>query len=110
MPETANDVIIYHPDSLHEGIADAGSNEVEPPPRQVFAHRVGQCTSRRQLGQRSPRILPGLIIDITPDEGVKGAELFSDGEDSACIPNGRLNLQAMPHDAGVCKQALNIRA
>jgi len=49
------------------------------------------------------------MVDITPNESVEGTEFFSDSEDPSRISNGRFNLQAIPHDAGICQQALNIR-
>jgi hypothetical protein len=48
--EALNDVIIYHPDCLHEGIANSRSNEVEASFLQVFAYRVGLLGTGRQFG------------------------------------------------------------
>ncbi len=48
--EASNDVIVYHANCLHEGIANSRPNEVEAPLLQVFAYRVGQFVTGRQFG------------------------------------------------------------
>jgi hypothetical protein len=106
--EATNDVIIYHADCLHECIANSRANEVEAPLLQVFAYRVGKFGTGRQFGQGSPRILLGLIIDITPDESIERTELIHDFLYSSRISDRRFNLQAIVHNAGVCKKTLDI--
>jgi ribosomal protein S9 len=49
------------------------------------------------------------MVDIPPDERVEETEFFPDCQDAPGISNGRFNLQASAHNAGVRKQALNIR-
>ena len=40
VPETLDRVVVDHPHSLHEGIADRAADEFEPTSLQIFAHDV----------------------------------------------------------------------
>ena len=50
----------------------------------------------------------GTPANITPDEKIEGTELFREREHPARVPDGRFNLQAIAHDAGVRSRRLNI--
>jgi hypothetical protein len=40
MPEATHEMIVYHPDRLHERIADGGADKLKSTPAQVGAHGV----------------------------------------------------------------------
>ena len=42
MPEAVDSVIVDHAGRLHEGVADAGADELEAVRFQILAHGIGQ--------------------------------------------------------------------
>ena len=109
MAKAVGRVIVDHADRLHEGVANGRSHEREAESFQVPAHRVRFRAARRHLRQRGPGVLPGLTIHVTPQEGVESAVLFLNGQVALGVADGRLNLEAVAHDAGIGEQASDLR-
>src|SRR5208282_4134401 len=104
MPEASYQVVVDHPDCLHEGVAYRRPNELESAPEQVLAHGVRFGRSRRNLLQRLPGIPAGLSTDEAPDVGVKAAEFLLHSEKGLRVLDGGGELEPVAHDAGVGKE------
>ena len=86
VPEAAHQMIVDHPDSLHEGIADGWSYKTEAPLQQIFAHGVGFGGPRgKALG---PFVDLRTASGELPDVAIKAAELFLHSEKRLRIRNG----------------------
>src|SRR5512136_430965 len=54
--EAGDEMIVHHPDRLHEGVTDGGADKAESTLEEGPAHRLGLGRPRRYLGQRAPAI------------------------------------------------------
>ena len=52
--ETGSEVIVRHPDCLHEGVGDGGTDEAEAALEEVAAHGLGLGGARRNVSRRVP--------------------------------------------------------
>src|SRR3954447_25768479 len=98
LPEAVRRVIIHHADRLHEGIADGRADELEAALEEILAQRVrlrGFCR-HCPAGVDARR-----AADEAPHISVEAAELLLHGEKGPGIGNGRVDLQAVAHDAFV---------
>src|SRR6266496_2378127 len=59
VPEAAHDVVVDHPDRLHEGVTDRRSYEAEAPPLEILAHRSGVSGLGGDVAERSPPVADG---------------------------------------------------
>ena|GEM_PF-2729863 len=98
-PEAIGHMIVYHADRLHEGIADRGSDEVEPTLAQVLAQGVGLLCPRRELPQTLPVVLLRAPAYELPDVSIEAAEFLLDFQKSLGILDRCRDFQAVPHDA-----------
>src|SRR5438445_13738913 len=73
-PEAADQVIVDHPDGLHERIADGGSHELEAAAQKLLAHGVRLRRACGNLAERFPGIQLRLPVDKLPDKRVEAAE------------------------------------
>jgi hypothetical protein len=103
-------VIIDHAHRLHEGVADGRSNEIKPTLFQVFAHGVRGRSSRGNLLERPWRIHLRLAVHELPNVTIEGTKLFLYAEKCLGIRNRRSNFKAIPHNAGIAQQAVNLTA
>ena len=78
-------MVVHHPDSLHEGVADRGADEAESTLFQIFAQRVRFPGAAGYLPGRSPSIRLRLAADERPDVAVEGAKLFLNGQKRLAI-------------------------
>ena len=69
-------MVVDEAGSLHQSVADRGTDEAEPPPEQVLAELDREIGFGRDLFEGSPAILNGGAADEVPDESVEGAEFL----------------------------------
>src|SRR5262249_49019488 len=108
IPEAAHQVIVHHPNCLHEGITDRRSDKVEPAPAQVLAHVHRFLRISREALQAVPGILDWRAADKLPDVAIETAEFFLDFEKSLGIRDRGLDLQPVAYDAGIVHQSLDL--
>src|SRR5438105_12478655 len=104
MAEASDEVIVDHPDRLHEGVADGRADEAEPTADQGLAHAVRLARASRELSQRAARVLLGRSPDEFPEECVERPFLFLELEQRPRVRHGRLYLLAVAHDAGILQE------
>src|SRR3989442_500169 len=98
MAEASDEVIVDHPDRLHEGVADGRADEAEPTADQGLAHAVRLARAGRELAQRAARVLLGRSADEFPEECVERPFLFLELEQRPRVRHGRFHLLAVaPH-------------
>src|SRR5580704_2629658 len=74
--KTIERMIVHHAGSLHKGVTDGRANEAEATALQIFAHRVGFRSSRRQAPGCSPIVFLGLAVNELPNVAVESSKLF----------------------------------
>ena len=99
-------MIVHHPDSLHEGIADGAANEPEVSPFQFLAHGIRFGSIRGNFLERPLGILHGLTVHKTPYKLVERAKRILNGKKRLRITDGRLDLESIPDDPRICEQAV----
>ena len=101
-------MIIHHPDSLHERIANRRSNKLEPARLKVLAHRIRLGRMRRNPLPQVPRVHPRLAPDELPDIAIERSKFLLHSEKCARIGNGRLDLQSVANNPLIAKQRLDL--
>src|SRR5262245_29677600 len=76
--EAVYEMVVDHPDCLHEGIADRAADKPEAATLQVFTHGVGLRRLRWNVFERPPRVLNRIAVHESPEIGVEAAELVAD--------------------------------
>jgi hypothetical protein len=104
MAKAGDEVVVHHPDRLHERVADGGTDEAEAAFFQVLAHRVRFGRGGGNLLHRAAAVLPGLAIDELPGVAVEAAELALDRKERPGIGDRGLELEAVAHDARVAHE------
>src|SRR5262245_28977010 len=104
VPEASDHVVVHETDGLHERVADRGTDELEPAAGQLLAHATRLERLGGDLRERRPGVPDGASLDELPDELGEAAELPSDLEDFLRVDDGRLDLQAISHDARISHQ------
>jgi hypothetical protein len=94
-------VVVHQAHGLHERVADGGAHEAEAAPRQVLRDRVGLGRTCGHVGQRAPTALDRPAADEAPQIGVEAPVLALHLEERPRVPDARLHLEAVAHDAGV---------
>jgi hypothetical protein len=102
-------VIVYQTDSLHEGVTDCRSHELEASLLQVAAQGIGFCGMRGDLVGRSPTIYSGSASNKSPDVLVKAPNFPLNSEKGFCVTHRTADLQTITHNARICEEALNSR-
>src|ERR1017187_694494 len=95
-------MIVDHPGSLHEGVANRGPYKSEAALLQVLTHGVALFRARRHLV--APGIPHRAPTHETPDVGIEGAELLLYREEGLGIGHRGIHLQAIAHDPGILQQ------
>src|SRR5689334_9932062 len=108
MTEARHEVIVHHPDRLHERIADGGPDEAKPALGEGFAHRVGLPAAGRQVAQGAPTILLGRPIHEAPEKGAEPAFLLLELEECARIADRRAHLLPVPYDSWILQYLFNL--
>src|SRR5688572_4752896 len=101
---TGDEVIVHQPRRLHEGVADSRADKTEAALLEILAHRIGFRRGRRHLLHRAPTITLRFSSDKTPDVAVEAAELALHRQKSLRVGDGRRDLEAVAHDAGIFHQ------
>src|SRR5215472_8889112 len=104
-PEAADNVVVHEPDRLHERVADRGSHELEAAALQLLAHESRVSGLRGHLAKRRPGVTYRPALHELPDVGGERAVLRLHLAELLRVGHGRLDLQAISHDAGVSHQA-----
>src|SRR5512143_3371563 len=76
VPEAAGGVIVHHPHSLHESVADRGPHKCETPMLQIPAQQVRFRGSRGDLPSRFPGVEERLSAYEPPEVGIEAAEFL----------------------------------
>ena len=101
-------MIVRHAHRLHEGIDDGGADEVEAFSLERFRDPARDLVFRRHVLAGFRVGLDRASVDEIPQEARESAALLDD-EPGARAGNGRLDLGAVAHDAGVEHQRLDLR-
>src|SRR6516162_7957257 len=75
MPKAIDQMIVHHPNGLHEGVADRAAHKREASPLQVLAHGVRFRGLGRDFLDRPPGVLLRLVADESPNVRIESAEL-----------------------------------
>jgi hypothetical protein len=108
IPETADQVIVHHACSLHEGVTNRRSDKAKSAALQVFAHGIGLGGSRWNVAQSSPLIHLGLACDKLPDVAVEAAELFLHSEERFRVADCGRDLQLVANNPGIGQQLCDL--
>src|SRR5206468_2390392 len=108
MAKAANDVVIDHPDRLHEGVTDRGTDELEAPPFQVFAQGIRLGGRGRHVLQRLPGVLLGHALHELPEVLVERPKLLLNEQDSFGVLDSGSDLQAMADDPWIGQQSIHL--
>src|SRR5262249_52259416 len=101
-------VVVDHAGRLHEGIDDAGPDELEAAPRQLFGHRARYRRLRRHLRGRAETVDLGPAADELPKEPREARPFLYDVEIGPRGEDRALDLHAVAHDARVLHQLLDL--
>src|SRR5690348_8312690 len=101
MTEARHEVIVHHPDRLHERIADGGPDEAKPALGEGFAHCVRLSAAGWQVSQGAPTILLGRPAYEAPEKGAETTFLLLELEECAGIADGRAHLLPVSHDSWI---------
>ncbi len=71
-------MVVDHAGSLHVGIHDRGTDEMEAATDQVLAERLSRGRLGGDLGEAAPGVVQRRAADEAPDVGVEAAELLLD--------------------------------
>jgi hypothetical protein len=104
MAKAGDEVVVHHPDRLHERVADRGADEAEAAFLQVLAHRVRLGRGGRNLLHRAPAVLAGPAADELPGVAIEAAELALDRKERPGIGNRGLELEPIAHHARVAHE------
>ena len=89
MSEARDNMIIHHPDRLHVGIANRGTNELEPTLFEGSAHLIGLFGFCWDFFSVFPKILDGLLMNEGPKELPKRPDFIDYREiASSVLPGG----------------------
>jgi hypothetical protein len=102
--EAVYNVIVYHSHRLHEGVADGGSDEVEPVTLEILADRIGVRRPRRDLLERPGRVESRLAFQELPEVAVEAAKFFLHFKKRLRVSNGGGNLELVADDAGIAQE------
>src|SRR5690606_24215763 len=105
--EAVHGVVVHHAGSLHEGVADGGSDEAEAPPLQLAAHCVRLRRLRWHVLQALPAVYLRAPVDEAPQERREAAELLLHRDRGARVVDRGLDLHAVADDAGVREELLD---
>src|SRR5512136_1813738 len=75
MSKAAHDVVVDHPDCLHEGVTDSGADEPEAAADEILAHRLSLERTGRNLLRRAPVVGPRPTAHEGPEVRVETAEV-----------------------------------
>ena len=106
MSRTRHEVIVDHAGRLHQRVANCrarGARELESPPQQIPAHRIGFLSMRRHVRHTLPTILYRFAADEAPQLSVEGLHLFSERAKRFRVLDRRRDLEPVPHDSGVAE-------
>ncbi len=97
-------MVIYQADSLHERIADRGTDKLESASQKIFAHPVSFWGARGHFGERLPCVLNGAPRHEPPNITIEGAVLSLHREETLGVLHSRQDLQPIAHDTIVGQQ------
>src|SRR3990172_12007675 len=98
VPEAVDEVVVHHPDRLHESVADRGADETKTPGRKLPAHHTGLLGFRRQFGHRPVPVHDGGPAHEPPEICVEGPELAGHIETGTGVPDGGGDLRTVADD------------
>src|SRR5205823_12259357 len=103
--ETGDDVVVHHPDRLHERVANRRSHETEATLAERRAHAVGLSRPRGNLPQCFASMLLRHATHEAPQERVKGAVCLLKVREGTGVGHRGLDFLAVAHDPGVLQQS-----
>src|SRR3989442_3884712 len=102
MAEAVDGMVVDHPGSLHEGVADGGSDEAKSALLQGPAHGIRFLACRGNILERAAGIDLRLAADKLPDIARKIASFLLHRQKIAGAADGRLHFQATCDDPRIC--------
>src|ERR1700737_1244858 len=102
-------MVVHEPAGLHESVADGRPHKAKAALLQIPAHRVRLRGGGRNVSQRPPPAARRLAAYESPDIAVERAELLLYAQQRLRVRDGRLDLEAVAHDAFVLEQLAALR-
>ena len=109
MTIAGDQMVVDHPDRLHEGIDDRRSDKFEAALLEIFGDGAGKRRLRRDLALAAKRVLNRLAVDEAPQIGSKTL-LRLDLEIGNGVADAGIDLGAIAHDPGVGEQRVDFSA
>ena len=107
--EAAVEVIIDHPDRLHEGIADHRPDEAKTADFKRPTQGLRNDILRRQRLHRGKHLGEGASLHEPPNKGIKTADIILDPQQGARVIDRRVKLEAVSNQTRVRHQRLKGR-
>src|SRR6516165_10253990 len=94
-------MVIDHTRSLHEGVRDGRTHELEAALLQVLAYGVRLRRASRDLLERAPGVDERSAANELPEISVEAAEFVLHSQHGTGVLHGGIDLQAIANNAGV---------
>src|SRR5258708_25281565 len=107
--KASSDVVVHEPAGLHESVADGRPDKAKAALLQIPAHRVRLRGGGRNVAQRPPPAPQRLAAHESPDIAVERTELLLHAQQRLRVRDGRLDLEAVAHDAFVLEKPAALR-
>src|SRR5262245_2327748 len=101
-------MIVHHADSLHEGIDDGRSTELETAARELFGHPLGDRGLGGNLFRAPVAVDLRSTVDKVPQQSCEAWSFIHDVEPGACRRYGAFDFRAVANNALVLHQALDL--
>src|SRR5207245_8132480 len=108
MPEAADGMVVDHPGSLNEGIAEGASDEAKSALLQGPAHGIRFLACRGNILERAAGIDLRLAADKLPDIARKIAAFLLHGQKSAGVADGGFDFQAIADNSRIGQQCSDV--
>jgi len=102
--EAGGEVVVDEAGSLHESVADGGTDETKAALQKLFAELAREIGFGGDLLHAGYVILNGRTTDKIPDELVEGAEFPLHPQEGLGVRDGGLDFKAIADDARVAKE------
>src|SRR5204862_6673574 len=98
--QAGHEVIVHHPDGLHEGVTDVRSDEAEAPLYERRAHRVRLPGAGGKVAHRAPPALLRRSAHKAPEKVAKRGAALLELEELAGVADRGIHLLASADDPG----------
>src|ERR1700730_8345476 len=102
-------MVVHEPAGRHESGADSRPDKAKAALLQIPAHRVRLRGGGRDVSQRPPPAAQRLAAHESPDIAVERAEFLLYAQQRLRVRDGRVDLEAVAHDAFVLEQLAALR-